>query len=135
MTGNDRNNNGAAADNFEYTVVLDENYTGPELNADGEGLNELLTYLPDKKADNEENKKERLYQDYEKMCFKEPTVLDMDDIYPHSYQWRVGDRYDQGKLEALEEALRKGIKIADTEAYQRYIEEVRRRRFNPVSWE
>ena len=39
----DRNNNGAAADNFEYTVVLDENYTGPELNADGEGLNELLT--------------------------------------------------------------------------------------------
>ena len=69
------------------------------------------------------------------MCFKEPTVLDMDDIYPHSYQWRVGDRYDQGKLEALEEALRKGIKIADTEAYQRYIEEVRRRRFNPVSWE
>ena len=49
----DRNNNGAAADNFEYTVVLDENYTGPELNADGEGLNELLTYLPDKKADNE----------------------------------------------------------------------------------
>lgn len=134
-TMDNRNNNGTGADDFEYTVVLDENYNGPELNASGEELNELLAFLPDKNAENEAERKERLYRDYEKMCFREPTVLDMDDIYPHSYQWRGGDRYDQGKLEALEEAIKKGIKVADTEAYQRYIEEVRHRRFSPVSWD
>ncbi|MBE6028191.1 MAG: hypothetical protein E7227_06290 [Clostridiales bacterium] len=78
---------------------------------------------------------ERLYSEYEEMCLKEPTILDLDDAYPHSYQWRVGDRYDPAKIEVLKAALMEGKRISDTEAYQEYLEDFKRRRFEPVSWE
>ncbi len=76
-----------------------------------------------------------LYNEYEKMCLKEPTVLDLDDIYPHAYQWRSSDRYDTAKIEVLEEALKHGLKIVDTAAYQRYVEAVKSRKFAPDSWD
>ena len=112
---------------FEYTIVLDASYAGPDIN--------------DLKKDDvpaEENphaEDERLYTDYEKMAFRLPTVLDKDDAYPHSYQWRVGDRYDPGKLAALEEALNNRTKIEDTSAYKKYLEDIKNRKFKPESWD
>ena len=61
--------------------------------------------------------------------------LDKDDIYPHTYQWRLGDKYDAGKAPVLEEAIKKGVRIADTEAYEKYIQEVKSRKFEPDSWD
>lgn len=78
---------------------------------------------------------DRLYYEYEKMCLKEPTVLDTDDAYPHSYQWRIADRYEESKVLALEEALKNKIRIADTEAYQKFLEDVKSRKYSPVSWD
>ena len=78
---------------------------------------------------------DRLYFDYEKMCLGWPTILDMDDAYPHSYQWRIGDRYDLGKMEALEEALKSEIKIENTEAYRKYISNVTHRKLPQMSWD
>lgn len=78
---------------------------------------------------------DRLYFDYEKMCLKWPTILDMDDAYPHSYQWRMGDKYDLGKMEALEEALKSETKIENTEAYRKYISNVTHRKLPQLSWD
>ena len=69
------------------------------------------------------------------MCFKDPTILDKDDAYPHSYQWRVGDRYDPAKIEVLKAALREGKRITDTEEYQNFIENIKSRKIEPLSWE
>ena len=78
---------------------------------------------------------EMLYFDYEKMILRDPTVLDKDDAYPHSYQWRVGDRYDPGKIEALQEALNNRSRISDTQAYKKYVEDMKNRKFKPESWD
>ena len=114
---------------FEYTIVMDASYTGPDasdLRTAGEGAVQ---------AGEAHAEDERLYTDYERMAFRLPTVLDRDDAYPHSYQWRVADRYDPGKLAALEEALNNRTKVEDTDAYRKFIEDIKNRRFKPESWD
>ena len=39
------------------------------------------------------------------------------------------------KAPVLEEAIKKGVRIADTEAYEKYIQEVKSRKFEPDSWD
>ena len=114
---------------FEYTIVMDASYISP-----------TVTDL--KKIDEDEAKAadlvaeyEMLYFDYEKMILRDPTVLDKDDAYPHSYQWRMADRYDPGKIEALHEALNNRSRISDTEAYRKFVEGMKSRRFKPESWD
>lgn len=124
----------------EYTVVLDGTYKKPDTKDLQAHAEELKSYLPDEKPESDptseiNEKMERLYYDYEKMCLKLPTVLDKDDVYPHSYQWRLGDKYDPAKLEVLEEAVRKGVKIEETEAYVKYVEGIKRQKFTPLSWD
>lgn len=120
------------SDGFEYTMVLDKNYKEVKVNTAAEADTvegkdtETMTY-------NEEM--DRLYFEYEKMCRKDPTVLDNDDIYPHTYYWRIGDRYDQGKRPVLEEALRQGTRVIDTEAYQKYVADIKNKKFTPDSWD
>ena len=114
---------------FEYTIVMDASYTGPDVND---------FRKPEEGADNAGDANaeyELLYRDYERMILRDPTVLDKDDAYPHSYQWRVGDRYDPGKIAALEEALNNICRISDTEAYKKYIEDMKNRKFKPESWD
>ena len=114
---------------FEYTIVMDASYMGPDVN-DLKKIDEDAGKAADMIADYE-----MLYFDYEKMCLKWPTILDMDDAYPHSYQWRIGDRYDLGKMEALEEALKSETKIENTEAYRKYISNVTHRKLPQMSWD
>lgn len=92
---------------------------------------------PALKQDNADRKAaiDRLYDEYEKMCYKESTAVDKDDAYPHSYQWRIGDRYDEAKVAVLREALKERKLIADTEAYLIYVEEIKSRSFRPESWD
>ena len=78
---------------------------------------------------------DRLYYEYERMSFRDPNVLDKDDAYPHSYQWRIGDKYDPAKKPVLEEAIEKGVRITDTEAYENYVEEIKHRKFTMESWD
>ena len=106
---------------FDYTIVLDGHYLAPEIKKEEEkSFKEIM---------------DRLYYQYEIMCLNEPTVLDKDDAYPHSYQWRMGDKYDPGKEAVLREALKLGEKIENTESYQKYVEEVGKRKFKPDSWD
>lgn len=114
---------------FEYTIVMDASYTGPDVN-DFRQTEESAEKAADPNAEYE-----LLYYDYERMILRDPTVLDKDDAYPHSYQWRVGDRYDPGKIAALEEALNNRTRISDTDAYRKYIEEMKYRKFKPESWD
>ena len=114
---------------FEYTIVMDASYMGPDasdLKQDEAGQGEAADRIAEY---------ELLYFDYEKMILRDPTVLDKDDAYPHSYQWRVGDRYDPAKIAALEEALNNRVRISDTQAYKKYIEDMKNRRFKPESWD
>lgn len=92
---------------------------------------------PSPKPEKDEHKAaiDRLYDEYEKMCYKESTAVDKDDAYPHSYQWRIGDRYDEAKVAVLREALKERKLIADTEAYLIYVEEIKSRSFRPESWD
>lgn len=136
------------AEDFDYTIVMDPRYPGM---IPGSPAAAAETAAPTKEpaaasgaeasAKDPEPKKpvidpwERLYSEYEEMCLKEPTILDLDDAYPHSYQWRVGDRYDPAKIEVLKAALTEGKRISDTEAYQEYLEDFKKRRFEPVSWD
>ena len=115
-------------DNFEYTIVMDASYMGPQVNADD---------AQSGSAEEAEGHKEidRLYNDYERMALRVPTVVDTDDAYPRSYQWRVGDRYDPAKVKVIEAALKERVKIADTEAYKQYIEDITSRKFKPESWD
>ena len=140
-------------DDFDYTIVMDPRYPGldpvaPEQAAPAAPEKEstpaaspkhAAPAAPAKEAASPEKPVidpwERLYAEYEEMCLKEPTILDMDDAYPHSYQWRVGDRYDPAKIEVLKAALREGKRITDTEEYKKYLEDIKNRRFEPVSWE
>ena len=127
----------------EYTVVLDGSYVKPDTQDLRAHAEELRSYLPeDREEMNTEPEKpqinekmDRLYYDYERMCLREPTVLDKDDIYPHSYQWRLGDKYDAAKIEVLEEAVRKGIRIEETEAYEKYADGISKQKFTPFSWD
>ena len=114
---------------FDYTIVMDASYTGPDVD-DLKNVDEDIEKAADMVADYE-----MLYFDYERMALQLPTVLDKDDAYPHSYQWRVGDRYDPGKIEALKEALDNKTKIEDTDAYRKFIEEIKGRKFKPESWD
>ena len=117
---------------FKYTIVLDGNF------ADAAGRVEEpaeAEHVRDDAHSEHREMMDRLYYEYEKMCLKDPNTLDKDDIYPHTYQWRLGDKYDAGKAPVLEEAVRQGVRIADTEAYRKYIEEVKNRKFEPDSWD
>ena len=78
---------------------------------------------------------DRLYYEYESMRMMEPGIVSRDEVYPRSYYWRLGDRYDPGKIEVIKEALRLNVKIENTEAYERYVEEVRARKYAPPSWD
>ena len=118
------------SDEFDYTIVLDAGFSepvtetlergAPKPEADASGIREAI---------------DRLYSEYEEMCLKLPSVLDTDDVYPHSYQWRMGDRYDPAKAAVVKEALSLGKLIMDTEAYERYAEQVKKSGFRPDSWE
>ncbi len=115
---------------IDYTIVMDPSYFeltevsgDPDVEVAEEGVSS------DRKA------ADRLYSEYEKMCYKLPTVLDADDAYPHSYQWRIVDKYAPSKLKVVEEALSLGVKIADTEAYASYVEEVKTSGVELDPWE
>ena len=117
-------------EDFDYTIVMDPRYPGLD----------PIRHEPLAEAEKKPEKVvidpwERLYAEYEEMCFKDPTILDKDDAYPHSYQWRVGDRYDPAKIEVLKAALREGKRITDTEEYQTFIENIKSRKIEPLSWE
>ena len=141
---------------FDYTIVMDSRYPGLDPAAQEEAVEAAAD--PGKAGEGApaENRKgaeagqavpapepqieyndyyERLYAEYEEMALKEPTILNMDDAYPHSYQWRVGDRYDPAKIEVLKAALSPGKRITDTEEYQKYIDDIKNRRFKPESWD
>lgn len=135
--------NNESKSNFDYTIVLDGDFAGMADNKAFQREDAVKPAAPEVPApesrttepDSLSEKMDRLYYDYEKMCYKDPNTLDKDDIYPHSYQWRLGDRYDEGKVPVLEEAIRTGLRIAETEAYEKYVEEIRNRRFTPDSWD
>ena len=78
---------------------------------------------------------DHLYEAYEEMCFRDPTVLDKDDIYPRSYQWRTTDRYNMAKLGILTEAVKRGKRIADTEAYRKFLSAGVRRAVSQMKWD
>ncbi|MBR3211669.1 MAG: hypothetical protein IKF70_01045 [Firmicutes bacterium] len=140
---------------IDYTIVLDPRY--PSLDAQEQAEAETKVFakpgsealkgseeaVQDAKAkagaeqekDEQEAAIDRLYDEYEKMCYKESTAVDKDDAYPHSYQWRIGDRYDEAKVAVLREALKERKLIADTEAYLIYVEEIKSRSFRPESWD
>ncbi len=126
-------------EDFDYTIVMDPRYPGLDP-IRHEPLAEAEK-KPEPEAPAKEPEKvvidpwERLYAEYEEMCFKDPTILDKDDAYPHSYQWRVGDRYDPAKIEVLKAALSEGKRITDTEAYQEFIEDIKSRKLEPLNWE
>ena len=117
-------------EDFDYTIVMDPRYPGLD------PIRHEPLAEPEKKPEKVViDPWERLYAEYEEMCFKDPTILDKDDAYPHSYQWRVGDRYDPAKIEVLKAALREGKRITDTEEYQNFIENIKSRKIEPLSWE
>lgn len=131
-------------DFYDYTIVMDGDYKGPNNGGVNKDMaaelekaieDKYVAEKPRQEQTEETDKAERLYFDYERMCFKEPTTLDRDDIYPHSYYWRIGDRYDQDKLAVLEEALREGKKIEETDAYVKYTEKLKHQKFSPDSWD
>ena len=114
---------------FEYTIVMDASYLGPD-------VNDFRKPEEGTEAANDPNAEyERLYYDYERMILRDPTVLDKDDAYPRSYQWRMSDRYDPAKLAAVEEAVNNRCRISDTQAYKKFIEEMKDRKFKPESWD
>ena len=114
---------------FDYTIVMDASYISPDVN-DFKQPEEKAAAAEDPNAEYE-----LLYYDYERMILRDPTVLDRDDAYPHSYLWRMGDRYDPGKLAALEEALNNICRISDTQAYKKYLDDMKTRKFKPESWD
>ena len=130
---------------FDYTIVMDSRYPGLDPAAQEEAVEAAANAGDPKKGAKAgpaaepqieyNDYYERLYAEYEEMCLKEPTILDLDDAYPHSYQWRVGDRYDHAKIEILKAALAQGKRITDTEEYKKYLEDIKGRRFKPESWD
>ena len=133
---------------FDYTIVMDARYPGLDPAAQDEAVEaaasgkdpksgaDAAPAAPTPEPQIEYNDYyERLYAEYEEMALKEPTILDVDDAYPHSYQWRVGDRYDPAKIEVLKAALSQGKRITDTEEYKKYLDSFKSRRFKPESWD
>jgi hypothetical protein len=114
---------------LEYTIVMDASYRGPQIQAGAEASG--------KPAEIDESKRDidLLYDAYERMALMEPTILDVDDAYPHTYQWRMGDKYDPDKVAVVEEALREKKRITDTEAYKTYIDKISGSKFKPESWD
>ena len=108
---------------------MDASYLGPDVNDFREPEQGA------EKANDPNAEYELLYHDYERMILRDPTVLDKDDAYPRSYQWRMSDRYDPAKLAAVEEAINNRCRISDTYAYKKFIEEMKDRRFKPESWD
>ena len=119
-----------STDNIEYTIVMDPSFT----QTGGKG-SEKDPVSADKSKRTAGNSMDTLYAEYEMMCLREPTVLDSDDAYPHSYQWRLLDRYDPAKIALLKKAVEEGKKIADLEAYQEFLEDVSSRRIEANIWE
>ena len=115
---------------FEYTIVMDASYTAPQKSEGQAAAAAAAGGLTDSMKE-----AELLYDAYERMALMEPTILDVDDAYPHSYQWRVGDRYDADKLAVVEAALKEKKRISDTEAYQEYLEKIKNLKFKPESWD
>ncbi len=115
---------------YEYTIVLDGSYMAP-----GSEVEVIAEEVPAKKKEDPKAEADRIYAEYEAMCMKEPTVLDTDDIYPHSYYWRIGDRYDPAKVAVVEAAIKDGKRIADTEAFAEYAEKVKNSKYTPESWD
>jgi hypothetical protein len=120
------------SDDIEYTIVMSANDIKKAIPG-GEAA-QIAADPKDEVQEAHRNILDRLYYEYERMWLREPTVLDKDDIYPRSYQWRL-DKYDPGKEEVLMEALEHGTRITDTEAYKRYIENYKEVSFTPLSWD
>lgn len=114
---------------LEYTIVMDASYRGPQIQADSEAAGKPA------EVDGGKRDIDLLYDAYERMALMEPTILDLDDAYPHTYQWRMGDKYDPDKVAVVEEALREKKRITDTEAYQNYIDKISGSKFKPESWD
>lgn len=127
----DNNNN--KFNDMEYTVVMDKNYKAPVMEAAKKEA--AAAKEPKVQLSESQMEAEKLYEKYEKLFLRDFTALDKDDIYPHSYQWRVGDRYSEDKLTVVEAAIKQGKRIADTEEYLAYIEKVKNTKFTPGSWE
>lgn len=131
-------NNNKDFKDMDYTVVLDRNYRGPVIEAEQkkqEAEDAKAVPEPEIEFDASKAEAEKIYETYESMFIKDYTALDKDDIYPHSYQWRVGDRYSEDKLAVVEAAIRRKKRIAETEEYLEYVEKVKRSKFTPMSWE
>lgn len=131
-------NNNKDFKDMDYTVVLDRNYRGPVIEAEQKKQEaEAANAVPEPEIEFDASKAEaeKIYETYESMFIKDYTALDKDDIYPHSYQWRVGDRYSEDKLAVVEAAIRRKKRIAETEEYLEYVEKVKRSKFTPMSWE
>lgn len=131
-------NNNKDFKDMDYTVVLDRNYRGPVIEAEQkkqEAEDAKAVIEPEIEFDASKAEAEKIYETYESMFIKDYTALDKDDIYPHSYQWRVGDRYSEDKLAVVEAAIRRKKRIAETEEYLEYVEKVKRSKFTPLSWE
>lgn len=123
MADNINNNKDNMMDqDFDYTIVLDGSYKGPDVQSEVARIDEKAAL-------------DQLYKAYEAMILREPTIVDRDDAYPHSYEWRMGGKYGEGKRAVLEEAINLGKKIADTPAYEKYAEEIKNRKFAPESWD
>ena len=131
-------NNNKDFKDMDYTVVLDRNYRGPVIEAEQkkqEAEAAKAVQEPEIEFDAGKAEAEKIYETYESMFIKDYTALDKDDIYPHSYQWRVGDRYSEDKLAVVEAAIRRKKRIAETEGYLEYVEKVKRSKVTPMSWE
>ena len=131
-------NNNKDFKDMDYTVVLDRNYRGPVIEAEQkkqEAEDAKAVIEPEIEFDASKAEAEKIYETYESMFIKDYTALDKDVIYPHSYQWRVGDRYSEDKLAVVEAAIRRKKRIAETEEYLEYVEKVKRSKFTPMSWE
>ena len=145
---------------FEYTIVLDKDYMGQS----GAGAKDVTVkrFEPsaqtghgtamdrqssaqakhgaaaDRQAPAQtehEAAMDSLYFEYEKLWLMSPTVIEKGDVYPRSYYWRLGGRYDPDKKAVLEEALAVGKMIEYTEAYQQYVEKIKNVKFKPDSWD
>ena len=117
-------------ENIEYTIVMDPAFPLTE-----DGKPEQAAGSVNKEKRDAGDTADILYAEYERMCLREPTVLDKDDVYPHSYQWRMTAKDDPAKIALVSAALKEEKKIADTDAYQEFLEDVKKRGLGPGAWE
>lgn len=105
---------------IEYTIVMDPEYASA---------------IASQKDADPKHAVDLLYEQYERMCLSGASVIDKDDIYPRSYQWRMGDKYDPSKVGLVREALRQNKKIEDTEEYRTFLEESKKNKVETFSWD